>query len=155
MNGIEAAVMFPSSGLAFDAQISRMPDAACAATRAFNRWIEEDWGFNYQSRIFAAPFISLQKIDEPVDERESLRDHPSEVFRQHVWVAPFLDLGHEAKVGELISIVGKDHVVFGSDWPHSEGRESPRHFNGELAPVSDADMPFVLHENSAGLLGLS
>ena len=30
---------------------------------AFNRWLDEDWGFAYQDRIFAAPYISLADLD--------------------------------------------------------------------------------------------
>jgi predicted TIM-barrel fold metal-dependent hydrolase len=84
-----------------------------------------------------------------------LRERPSESFCRHVWIAPFLDVGHEAKLDELISVVGAEHVIFGSDWPHAEGRESPRHFEAELAPVSAADIPLLLRGNSAGLLGIS
>lgn len=68
--GIDAAVLFPSSGLAFDAQMADDPEAACAAARAFNRWLEEDWGFAYEGRLFAAPFISLQVVEEAVRELE-------------------------------------------------------------------------------------
>jgi predicted TIM-barrel fold metal-dependent hydrolase len=291
--GIDATVIFPSSGLAFDAQMTSRPDAACAAVTAFNRWIEEDWGFDYAGRIFAAPFISLQVVDLACAELERvlalgarivqvrlgavngrspahpdfdpfwarvqeagvpvalhitatgyetmlseywgedphaehanrsgfqwyaffatrpamdtfaalifhnlfgrfpglkvlsvengsqwvpvllaemeaayrfvagnplsswiggpLTERPSDVFRQHVWVAPFLDHGHEAPVLELIDLLGADHVLFGSDWPHAEGRKSPRHFDDELAGVSDADLRKILRANTAQLLHL-
>ena len=68
--GVDAAVLFPSSGLAFDAQLSTRPDAACAAATALNRWIEEDWGFAYDNRLFAAAFISLQSLDMATTELE-------------------------------------------------------------------------------------
>ena len=32
---------------------------AAAAFTAFNRWMEDDWGYAYKDRIFAAPYISL------------------------------------------------------------------------------------------------
>ena len=34
---------------------------------AFNRWIEEDWGFAYEDRIFAAPYLTLADLDWAVD----------------------------------------------------------------------------------------
>ncbi|HEY2301786.1 MAG TPA: amidohydrolase family protein, partial [Acidimicrobiales bacterium] len=68
--GVDVAVLFPSSGLAFDGQMSDLPDAACAAARALNRWIEEDWGFDYQGRLFAAAFVSLHRVEEAVTELE-------------------------------------------------------------------------------------
>ena len=30
---------------------------------SFNRWLDEDWGCNYEDRIFAAPYISLCDVD--------------------------------------------------------------------------------------------
>ena len=292
--GIDATVLFPSSGLAFDAQLTSHPQAACAAATAFNRWIEEDWGFAYQQRIFSAAFISLQSLEMAVDELERVLDagariiqirlgpvngrspahpdfdpfwarvqeagvpvalhitasgyetaigqlwgenphvehaqrsgflwyatfatrpamdtfaalifhnlfgrfprlkilsvengsrwvenllhemdaayrfvagnplsdwiggplteQPSAVFRKNVWVAPFLDTGHEAAVPDLIDLIGEDHVLFGSDWPHGEGRDTPLHFDAELAGVSRPAMHRILHDNAAGLLGIS
>ena len=38
--------------------------------RGFNRWIEEDWGFDYKGKIFAAPYISLVDVDQAVSELE-------------------------------------------------------------------------------------
>lgn len=291
--GIDATVMFPSSGLAFDAQMSVRPDAACAAATAFNRWIEQDWGFDHEGRIFAAPFISLQVVElacaelervltagarivqvrlgavngrspahpdfdpfwarvqeagvpvalhitasgyekiisefwgeDPhaehanrsgfqwysifatrpamdtfaalvfhnlfgrfpalkvlsvengsrwvrtlLDEMDAafrfvagnplsnwvggpLTERPSEVFKRHVWVAPFLDTGHEAPVTELVELLGAEHVLFGSDWPHGEGRPSPRHFDDELAGLTDQQLEQILRTNTQALLGL-
>lgn len=292
--GIDAAVLFPSSGLGFDAQMTDRPDAACAAVTAFNRWIEEDWGFAYQGRIFSAAFISLQSLPLAIAELERVlrqgcrviqvrlgpvagrspahpdfdpfwarveeagvpvalhitasgyeqaisrlwgedprNDHgersgfqwysvfatrpamdtfaalvfhnlfgrfprlrvlsvengshwiemllhemdaayrfvamsptakwiggpitarPSELFKRHVWVAPFLDQGHEAKVSRLIELLGADHVLFGSDWPHGEGRDTPRHFDEELSGVGAQDLRKILRSNTAALLGLA
>ncbi len=31
--------------------------------RAFNRWLDDDWGFAYQDRIFAVPFLTLSDVD--------------------------------------------------------------------------------------------
>ena len=39
------------------------PVAVCATFRAFNRWLEEDWGFAYRDRIFAAPYLTLADVD--------------------------------------------------------------------------------------------
>jgi predicted TIM-barrel fold metal-dependent hydrolase len=35
---------------------------------AFNRWMEEDWGFAYQNRIFAPAMLSLRDLDRAVAE---------------------------------------------------------------------------------------
>ena len=41
-----------------------------AAFRAFNRWLDEDWGFSYRERIFAAPLFTLVDPDAAVAELE-------------------------------------------------------------------------------------
>jgi predicted TIM-barrel fold metal-dependent hydrolase len=46
------------------------PVALCAAFRAFNRWLEEDWGFAYQDMIYAAPYITLADPQWAVEEAD-------------------------------------------------------------------------------------
>jgi predicted TIM-barrel fold metal-dependent hydrolase len=36
------------------------PDALHAVFHAFNEWMHDDWTFNYEERLFAAPYICLQ-----------------------------------------------------------------------------------------------
>ena len=48
---------------------------------AFNRWLDEDWGFAYEDRIFAAPYISLADVDGAVRELEWALDHGARVDR--------------------------------------------------------------------------
>jgi len=42
------------------------PEALVAAFHAFNQWLDEDWGYAYQERIFAAPMITLVDVDAAV-----------------------------------------------------------------------------------------
>ena len=44
-----------------------------AVLRAFNRWVEDDWGYAYQGRIFGVPMLSLLDIDLAVRELERVR----------------------------------------------------------------------------------
>ena len=69
--GIEAAFLFPTLGVGMQESLREDPEAACTAFGAFNRWLEEDWGFAYQERLFAAPYISL--VDPEWAEREAER----------------------------------------------------------------------------------
>ena len=48
----------------------RDPDALVAAFRAFNRWLQEDWGFAHEERIFAAPIFTLVDPAAAVEELE-------------------------------------------------------------------------------------
>jgi predicted TIM-barrel fold metal-dependent hydrolase len=68
--GIEATLLFPSVGVAVEHEIHDDVDALYANLRAFNRWLEEDWGFGHDGRIFAAPMISLVRVDDAVAEAE-------------------------------------------------------------------------------------
>src|SRR4029453_8153790 len=56
---------------------------------------------------------------------------PVESFAEHVWVAPF----YEDDLAALKEIIGIDHVLFGSDWPHAEGLADPRSFADPLRAV--------------------
>jgi predicted TIM-barrel fold metal-dependent hydrolase len=68
--GMEGTLLFPSVGLAVEHEIHDDVDALYANLRAFNRWLEEDWGFGADGRIFSAPMISLVDPDQAVAETE-------------------------------------------------------------------------------------
>ena len=68
--GMEGAIFLPTLGVGMEQSLRHDPPAAVAAFRAFNRWMEEDWGFAYRERIFAAPYLTL--ID-PVAAEEEVR----------------------------------------------------------------------------------
>ena len=57
--GMEGAILLPTLGVGMEQALAGDLPAAGAAFRAFNRWLAEDWGFAYQNRIFAAPYITL------------------------------------------------------------------------------------------------
>jgi len=57
--GIQGAFLFPTLGVGMQESLRHDPEAAAAAFEGFNRWLEEDWGYAYQDRLFAAPYISL------------------------------------------------------------------------------------------------
>jgi predicted TIM-barrel fold metal-dependent hydrolase len=258
--GIDGCFLFPTLGVGMEASLDQDPPAVVAAFRAFNRWLDEDWGFNYRDRIYAAPMISFVDVDAAVSEVEHALDRdarvvcfksgpvfaggdswspgdprfdpiwarvheagvtvgihsgdagygrlvsmweqaapfeafrhtpltsiltgdrvpfdtyaalvchgvfdrfpglriasiesgsswvpplvkklqraygqmptafvrdPVESFAEHVWVAPF----YEDNLAALKEIVGIDHILFGSDWPHAEGLADPRSFADDL-----------------------
>jgi predicted TIM-barrel fold metal-dependent hydrolase len=57
--GLDAAILFPTMGVGVEQALLHDPEAAAACCTAFNRWLEDDWGFAYQNRIFAVPILSL------------------------------------------------------------------------------------------------
>jgi predicted TIM-barrel fold metal-dependent hydrolase len=45
-------------------------EAVTETFTAFNRWLDEDWGLDYQGRIFAAPYLTLADLDWAIRELE-------------------------------------------------------------------------------------
>ena len=48
-------------------------------------------------------------------------EDPRDTFRRHVWVSPY----YEDELGGLKDMIGADHILMGSDWPHAEGLADP------------------------------
>src|SRR5689334_8112445 len=66
--GMEATIMLPTLGVGMGSALEDGPEALLAAFRAFNRWLDDDWGFNFQNRIYGAPYITLIDVDWAVEE---------------------------------------------------------------------------------------
>ena len=68
--GLAAAFFFPTLGVGMEESLRNDVPAVLAAFRAFNRWLDDDWGFAYKNTIYAAPYITLADPDWAVDELE-------------------------------------------------------------------------------------
>jgi len=66
--GLDAVVLFPTLGCGVEQALRFDVPATMASLTAFNRWLEDDWGYSYQDRILAAPMISLADPAAAVDE---------------------------------------------------------------------------------------
>ena len=276
---LESIWLFPTLGVLYEELLKDDTQAVVALMRGFNRWIEEDWGFDYKEKIFASPYISWMDIDQAVSELEwclekgartivmrpapvwtqegqlspgdpvfdpfwsrvneagittvihagdsgyssqgyaedafgssmtgryrpsikafsieraahdwlitmsmermytrfpNLRiasvengadyldmlfrklkqqakkspswfdEDPVELFRQHVWMNPFW----EDDVYEIIELMGADHVIFGSDWPHIEGMPTPLDYLEEIKDLNEDDLQLVMRDNTRQL----
>ena len=60
--------MFPTLGVGVEEALLHDPAALHDVFHAFNEWMLDDWTFNYQDRIYAAPYVCLQ--DPARAERE-------------------------------------------------------------------------------------
>jgi predicted TIM-barrel fold metal-dependent hydrolase len=285
--GLEAVVMVPTAGLGIEWEYRGQVPALCANLRSFNRWIEEEWGYGRDGRIFGVPMMTLLDLDWAIDELQRVADlgcrlvflkvgpiedrspadpvfdpwwarvqeigvlpifhvgsggfpemyaahwgedpnrsvmefsavqyylcngerpiedtmaavllhnlfgrfpdlkavslengsswvrpllkgvdkaanlassgpwlggklaeRPSEVFRRHVYVAPYF----EDDIDGLVELIGAEHVLFGSDWPHPEGVPEPLDFVKYLSAMSDKQLRTIMRGNAAGLLGLA
>ena len=68
--GMQGAILLPTLGVGMEQPLLNDPPALIAAFRAFNRWMQEDWGFSHKERIFAAPILTLVDPDAAVAELE-------------------------------------------------------------------------------------
>ncbi|HEX4776977.1 MAG TPA: amidohydrolase family protein [Acidimicrobiia bacterium] len=66
--GVEQVWLFPTLGVLYEELLKEDPEAVAIVFRAFNQWVDEDWGFAYRDRIFAAPYISLADVNAAVRE---------------------------------------------------------------------------------------
>ncbi|MBS1836422.1 MAG: amidohydrolase family protein [Actinobacteria bacterium] len=66
--GLESCWLFPTLGMIYEELLVGDPEATCVMFRAFNRWVQEDWGFAHRDRIYAAPYITLADPDWAVEE---------------------------------------------------------------------------------------
>ena len=67
----------------------------------------------------------------------TLPDRPSEALTEHLYICPF----PEDDVHSLVNVLGADHVLFGSDWPHPEGLAQPRATTSPRSPTSTTPSP--------------
>jgi predicted TIM-barrel fold metal-dependent hydrolase len=70
--GLGAALLFPTFGCGVEEALKGDVPATMASLSAFNRWLDEDWGFHYRERLFAAPMLSLADPVAAVAEVEEL-----------------------------------------------------------------------------------
>jgi predicted TIM-barrel fold metal-dependent hydrolase len=78
-------------------------------------------------------------------------ERPTVTFKRNFWMHPF----HEEDVRGLVELLGADHVIFGSDFPHVEGLADPIAYVDELAGLPDDDIAKIMGGNMMGLLGIN
>jgi predicted TIM-barrel fold metal-dependent hydrolase len=73
--GLDKVWMFPTLGVLYEELLKHDVPALCHTFSAFNRWAQDDWGCNYQDRIFTAPYITLADVDHACSELEWALDN--------------------------------------------------------------------------------
>jgi predicted TIM-barrel fold metal-dependent hydrolase len=64
--GIEASLMFPTLASGLTEIVGDNLSLLSDLTWSFNRWLEDDWGFAFEHRIFATPLFTLSDVDQSV-----------------------------------------------------------------------------------------
>jgi predicted TIM-barrel fold metal-dependent hydrolase len=122
--GLEGIWLFPTLGVLYEELLKRDTDAVVTLFRAFNRWLDEDWGCNYKGRIFASPYLTLADVDFACKELE--------------WA-----LARDAR-----TVVLRPAAV----WTRNDGVRSPAHpcFDPFWARVNEAGITLVAHAGDSG-----
>jgi len=68
--GIESTFLFPTLAVCVEQFMADDAQQLYANFHAFNRWLDETWGFAYQDRIYAPPLLSLLDLERAVSELE-------------------------------------------------------------------------------------
>ena len=82
---------------------------------------------------------------------QEFAEDPREAFLRNVYVNPFW----EDDLQSLVDLVGADHVLFGSDFPHPEGLADPISYVDELVGMDDEMKAKIMGGNLAGLMGVA
>ncbi|OAA27844.1 Amidohydrolase [Frankia sp. EI5c] len=84
--GLDSVLLFPTLGCGVEEALKDDIGATMASLHAFNRWLEEDWGFDHRGRLISAPMLSLADPAAAVTELDSLIERGARIV--HVRPAP-------------------------------------------------------------------
>jgi predicted TIM-barrel fold metal-dependent hydrolase len=94
----------------------------------------------------------LEQLDHAYEKApHRYAEAPTATFKRHFWMHPF----HEEDPRELVQLLGADHVIFGSDFPHIEGLADPLSWAEELHGLPDDELRMVMGGNMMQLLDIS
>jgi predicted TIM-barrel fold metal-dependent hydrolase len=66
--GVARSLMFPTLASLIEERMRDDPALIHVVVHALNQWLDDEWGFNYQGRIFTVPVISLPILDKAIEE---------------------------------------------------------------------------------------
>lgn len=81
---------------------------------------------------------------------QDFMEDPVEVFKRNIYVSPFW----EEDLGALAELIGTEHVLFGSDYPHPEGLADPASYVDELEGLPEDAVRKIMGANLASLMGV-
>jgi len=84
--GLGAVLLFPTLGCGVEQALRNDVDATMASLHAFNRWLEDDWGFNHEGKLIGVPMLSLADPLAACEELDSLLERGARMV--HIRPAP-------------------------------------------------------------------
>jgi predicted TIM-barrel fold metal-dependent hydrolase len=123
------------SALICHGALSRFPTLKIAVIENGSSWVE--------------PLLRTLKDAYKKMPQDFLED-PIEVFTRNIYISPFW----EEDLVELAGLIGEDHVLFGSDYPHPEGLGDPVSYVDQLAGQPEELVRKIMGGNLAKLMNL-
>jgi predicted TIM-barrel fold metal-dependent hydrolase len=115
--------------------LSRFPQLKVAVIENGSSWVE--------------PLINNFKDIYKKMPQDFLED-PVEVMKRNVYVSPFW----EEDLVALSDLIGVDHVLFGSDYPHPEGLADPASYVQQLQGAPEETVRKIMGGNLARLMNV-
>jgi predicted TIM-barrel fold metal-dependent hydrolase len=81
----------------------------------------------------------------------SFSEHPVEQFKRQVWISPY----YEDDMSMLKDQVGIERLMFGSDFPHTEGLADPCAFVKDIPDFDADETKIVMRDNVYEFLGIA
>ncbi len=123
------------SALICHGALSRFPQLKVAVIENGSNWVEP-----LLKRM--ADIYKKMPQDFPED--------PITVMKRNIYISPFW----EEDLGALAELIGVDHVLFGSDYPHPEGLAEPASYVDELKGLPEESIRKIMGGNLATLMGV-
>jgi predicted TIM-barrel fold metal-dependent hydrolase len=123
------------SALICHGALSRFPTLKIAVVENGSSWVE--------------PLLKTFK-DAYKKMPQDFPEDPVEIFKRNIYISPFW----EEDLAELAGLIGEDHVLFGSDYPHPEGLADPVSYVNELAGQPEELVRKIMGGNLTRLMNL-
>lgn len=146
--GVEQTWLIPSLGLGIEEMLQEDPVSAMAVFTAYNKWLDDDWGYARDNRILTGPMISLMdpvaaeaEVDRvlevgtkmvimragPVASPHGRPLSPADPKHDRIWAKL-------AEAGVLVAIHAGDagYTKYLADWG-----ESPKYMGMKASPLTE------------------
>jgi predicted TIM-barrel fold metal-dependent hydrolase len=129
--GLHAALIYGTLVNAIEHRMKERPDLLHATLHAYNRWMEEDWGFAHQGRLFAAPVLSLVDLERACAELDwclahgaraiqlrpaPVHGHPTSRAPSKPEFDPFWARVHEAGIAVALHVTDSGYGDLAAQW---------------------------------------
>jgi predicted TIM-barrel fold metal-dependent hydrolase len=122
--------------------------AAFVCHGAFTRFPELRVASIENGGDWVTPFVEhLEDVHRKMPQ--AFDEDPVDAFKRNVYVSPF----HEDDIEQLVDVMGADHLLFGSDYPHPEGLAEPCSYVDHLPDgLPGDDVAAIMGGNLARLM---